>query len=51
MHHAAPSTLLFELIKDFGFNSETINDIAENINSQSGKRLPAALRRLLARWW
>ncbi|MEP7167789.1 MAG: tRNA lysidine(34) synthetase TilS [Bacteroidota bacterium] len=45
--HAAPATLLFELLKDYGFNSETVKDIKENLASQSGKRFLSETHRLI----
>lgn len=35
--HASVSTLLFELLSDFGFNSETAAEISESLDSQPGK--------------
>lgn len=33
-----PSTLLFEILKPFGFNSDQIEQILQNIDSQAGKQ-------------
>lgn len=35
---AAPQTLLHEILSPYGFNSTQINDIIENIDSNSGRR-------------
>jgi tRNA(Ile)-lysidine synthase len=45
--HAALSTLLFELLKDFGFNTEIAKDVSENLYVQSGKRYLSETHRLI----
>lgn len=36
--HCSVATLLFELLKDYGFNRETTFEISDNLDSQSGKK-------------
>jgi len=40
-------TLLFELLKDFGFGKETVSDIYKSIDSQSGKEFYSLTHRLV----
>jgi tRNA(Ile)-lysidine synthase len=47
MKHAGYPTLLFELIKGFGFNGDTARDLAENLNSQSGKNFLSETHRII----
>ena len=43
----SPETLLFELLKDFGFGKEVILDIHKAIDSQSGKTFYSGTHRLV----
>ena len=45
--HRRLPTLLFELLKDFGFNSDVVKDILENLNEQSGKRFLSDTHRII----
>jgi len=45
--HASPATLLFELLRNFGFNSEITKDISEHLNTQSGKKYLSDTFRLI----
>ncbi len=41
------ATILFEIIKDFGFTSHQINDVISLLNSESGKYVAAANYRII----
>ncbi|MFI5136005.1 MAG: tRNA lysidine(34) synthetase TilS [Chitinophagales bacterium] len=43
----AHKTILFELLKDFGFNSDQVSLIAESFESESGKNFLSATHRLI----
>ena len=43
----SPETLLFELLKDFGFGKEIVSDIYKAIDSQSGKEFYSPTYRLI----
>lgn len=45
--HAGVPSLLFELLKDFGFNSEVTKDIYDSLQAQPGKRFLSDSHRLI----
>ncbi|MFI5218195.1 MAG: tRNA lysidine(34) synthetase TilS [Bacteroidia bacterium] len=45
--HRSVATLLFELLKDYGYNHETALEIFENIDSQPGKKYLSASHHLI----
>ena len=45
--HTSVPTLIFELIKDFGFSSDIAKDVFESIHAQSGKRFLSETHRLI----
>jgi len=44
---SSPETLLFELLKDFGFGKEVVSEIYKAIDSQSGKEFYSPTHRLV----
>ena len=47
MHYPAPHTILYEILKDYGFSSSVVNSIYLSLNKESGKIFYSSTYRLI----